>query len=366
MPKVSFEDCVAWATPSQEQLTKFATSEAELMEITEFVTQERRRWLIETCFEQQQVLTSTAPLVSETSSLSFSDIPAKFVLTHDNYHKLVADANINSALQGYGGVYMRKGCWLQLAGLQAELIGHSLTASKYDKTPYTGTKEANKEFRRRLKRSQQIIESGYPIRFLMDGVRYVQQSALDLDTVQDWADVTCDYTRRKEITFVPVYNTPYGFWKDMLAIKRDHDDKNNIVTFADQVEELDEGLYLAEYLPATIQASGEYLTVDDVIKIVCANGNKEATATLTFKAMILHAIRRKEVVEKIRMRCFAVSAPASNSGTLILHKDRLTDVIDAMHEYDGNIIKTITMAELVVSQYNDTDDDYYNYLVFGS
>lgn len=356
MTAPSVEDYIAWATPERRRFTGYATSEEELDAITEFVTIERRQWLLETFRSEILARSGIARPSPKSEGLitDFQHIPYLPTLTREEYKEMIErDFDLQSYVSSRDETVLY---WRILAEIQAKLSGHNLIAARY----HDGFYKDELTFQAALKESLAISATGYPVRFQLDGVKYIYAGALDLTSVETWINM------RDTMSEPLVYWTPQGFWPEMIHKKRDYDDEQGRRTYADVVIEKAAQVYVAPYVAHEVSASQQYVIFDDVVRAMLAHGESYIAASRTFNDLVAYS--SEDDTGRRLARVLGAPALASASGVVFFSRTLLPDIIDRMHkDSDRTIARSIHKAEAVADYLGSGtshQEDLYERLVF--
>ena len=357
MTHVTPEDYIAWATPEKSRFVGYATSEDELRDITDFVTAERRQWLIETFRSEVLKRQGTMAPVEEEEikPINFSQLPLLDTLSYDEHKHLVDNREKYELTWLYGNNMTQYRPWRVLAEQQSLLGGFSLNASKYSNTSYAN----EPSFKKALTQSRAISHTGYPISFLMEGAKYVQAASLDLSTVQTWIET------RDHSNYPPIYHTPYGFWPRILEAKKRYDEMHGHSTYNDVAQEVDEGVFVAPYIPVELIDSGEYVSIDSIVSLAVHSGETERAGSRAFNSMLEYSTDNVALGRKL---AYHMGKNNNNvpSGVLFFHSSILGNILERMLDDTDRIIpRAIAFTQLAIEHYrHPLSDERLDMLVF--
>ncbi len=365
MTKLSAEDFIQWTNPNPYSLTGFATSEQELEEVAAFITQERQAYLLESF--QDRIAELKGELPPAEKPLDLEDIPLKPVLSYHQHKELVAHSETLNRW-GWHSQMEQYRMWRILAEFEAVRGGFRPTASKYANTTY----QNEETFQKFLADSKALTDTGFPVRNLIDGVRYVYQGALDLNTVQHWLGT------RDSHDYPPVYHTPRGYWPIVLAAKQIADDEKGFETFADVANEITPGVFVAPYLPEEVVASEDYFSSDDVTRELARAGAGVNLANRVMYSMLHETTTNQDALNYMARLTNSYSTYLSNSsptyavsGVLFIKTAIIPEISDAIATSDHEGKKIRHLAQGVLARLSpDTlltqEEDWYERAVFGT
>lgn len=270
-----------WAdNPPEHQLLGFATSQEEFEELQEFAIAERRKFLLSAALaeaasrglnEPESVVSTEAVLSKEKTC--FTDIPLRPVLNLEDcvlmskFHAGLAQDETDFHKRWIWGEKDAHRIWKAYATDFALTQGFAYAHSKY--SSIKTEKKVTDEF------------MVYPtIPFLMQGITRMAEASIDLEGLQLLLD---EY----EAGYRPINNAPHPmrFWEGIIEEKRLYDEfyRNS---YADVVETMDEGVYVAQYLDEEIVRSGNYISIDDYYKAVTELGGSLKQASTDFTRIV--------------------------------------------------------------------------------
>lgn len=255
--------------------------------------------------------------------------------------------------------------WNRLAEVQARANGHRVTASKNNNHYYEALGSSGKwrqsdetRFQAALNDAIEIHDSGYPVRFLMRGFQYIRDAALDMKTVAQYVE-----TREAVLDFPVIYMTPRGFWPAMVAAKEAEEAKAKPKSYADLVNEIAPGTYVAPYIDDQVTASPTYWDFDDVYRQAIRLGYREQDATRALRLFVKLAANDAQHYRAIQNSYFL--PPTSRDGqpgALFFETAMLPEALDRAEEL-GLKGKAVTVLEALEAEHQADPNDYDN-LVF--
>ena len=359
MTEMSRVELLDWAEPGSHELLGHAFSEEHLQELAQRVSTLRQNFLVQAVKDEIARRNGEADELNETESgVCFSDLPARFVLTRDQHKEIVRTWDHFEP----GGHRERDayGYWVHMAVVEAEIQGFRDFATKNDDFFFTPDNPNSKDltksdlvrFEKHAARSKRITDDGYPVKLFMAGNQYIYTAAIDLDTVEDWLKM------RDEMTVGIVYWTPMMFWPWMVETKRKYDEDNNLQTYADQVQEVTNGVYVGEYLPPEIVESGEFITIDETYRFARLANEEESLSTRTFRLLVDEAIRDRGVFGKLRSEHFSPPPRSRKSGVVFFHRELLEFLVDGLEDRLGARSKVVKLGSAMLDHF---DPEYLDY-----
>jgi hypothetical protein len=329
MDKLTFEQIQDWTKPRDYEIVGRATSQEEYNTLAIQYEREHQQLVLSglrTEIARRSGTKLPEPVTAPDASVDFSRLPLQLITTRNRIGELAKSKYLPPLFQ-YQTRTDFTHAWMVFAEVQAELEGHSINSSKN----FIATDGPT--FEKRYKRSKEISDSGYPVRFLMNGVKHIQASALDLNSVQKWLD-----TRAKSLgngylgpsDYPPIYGVSWGLWPDIITAKQNYDADNQLSTYADTVTEVADGVYLAPYIPDEVALSPELVTYDDVHRAVIRSGNTTKMASMAFTDLVRYAIPSQQTRGAIWP--FFENPQSVRSGTFFLERGLLDDAIERKYE----------------------------------
>jgi|GEM_PF-6257510 len=316
--KLTIEQCIDWATPERWRFSGYVSSEEELDQLEQFVTHERRAWLIDT-FQSEIVLRSgvAAPYNLAGTAPSFHSLPYASSLSYRQ------NIEITSSL---GDRQHAAQQWRRLALQQSALMGSPPNSSKYNDRYYTD----DATFEAATERSEHLSAQDYPVRFLMHGARYVESAAIDLNSVQAWIDQGDGYNHGLHTYNFTGVNAM--FWPEMLRLKQQHDEDHDLHSYADVAVEITDGLYHAPYIPAELIETGDYISCDEVVSALRQTDEQNPidAATRLFTAML--EVAGENGSTRGIAKSFQATPTRYTSGVYFFDSHALQGILEKMYE----------------------------------
>ena len=288
MAHVSREELLDWAHhPSEAQIIGYATSEEGVALIRDWVIGERLYLLysmVNDEIESRQGI-EHAPGESEAteSFFDFSTLPLKCTLNKRECHALAGKLWSEFSDSWYWAQPAAIRLWNTAAEAGAVLGGFGLLTTKYTNMPYVDyispdrsvTKTAEEMFQEALIKSQDLSRHGHNSALLMNGISKLDYASLDLGMIERDMD-----------EFGYAHFCPMHFWRGMIQAKREADAAKGRQTYADVVQEVADGVYIAPYLDEAVKRGGQFLSVDEFVVVAVEQGLDFSRGTTLFTHII--------------------------------------------------------------------------------
>jgi len=253
MPRPTTEQMFEWANnPSEWQYLGFATSQEELEELREFSITERRKFLLDAALRG---LNAAEPEGSaeytEPKEVCFSDIPLKTVLSLED---CVAMSIVCAELASGETDFNKRWIWSE-SDTRRIWKDYATHFSLERGFAYTHSKYTDQKSEKKTERHEFWARPEIP--FFMHGITRIAEASLDLDAVQVLID---EYEAGDRAILSAPH--PMRFWRGLVEQKRLYDGFYRS-SYADVVETMDEGVYVAQYLDDAVAQAGQYICIDD-------------------------------------------------------------------------------------------------------
>lgn len=368
MAQVSAEDFIDWATPDPRRYTGYATSQEQHDDVVAFVQSERRQFLLESFRERIAELSTDSMLQTDTepvAAMGLSDVPAEAMLNYEQHMDLVENGELSTYWRSRADMLRM---WRIIASFQPVISGYTSLSLKYSvgMYGYSGYSDDSKErdFAFDYERSKAITDTGFPVRVNMNGVGYIQQGSIDLDSVQKWVDT------RELADYPTIYETPQRFWPDVIRMwHEDHPDLSS-TTFADIADELADGAFVAPYFPDALICSDQFITLDNCVAILGRRGDSTTIAKKVFKALLAASTDDPTTQRQLlRSPNSGAQATYAASGVSFMATSVLSHAFETLKEQDYETPRVQKAAQFVLDHYvtkePESDNDWYDELVFG-
>lgn len=352
---------LSWANPDKSEFVGYAFSEDHWGEITDRVTRLRQDFLIRTVSQRLGGYSAEDEVAKE--ALDFRDIPLRPVMDREEHIEIATEVWGTR----YGHIHSlkdMKSYWKKLADIQSRLMGHPPHTMKNNNSYLEAIsphgrwlKSDEKRFQDAVDDATEIQESGYPIRFLTNGVTYVVNSGLDMDTVETWVN-----TRDKE-RYIPVYYTPIGFWPAMVEGKRAYDEARGRTTYADVVSNPVDGMFVAPYIDEAVERSPDFFHFDDIYHRAMLEraGGEMATRALHTIVKLMCGDDYRQFYG-LQLKYFRQPNNGGSPGAIFFRTDILPAVMERA-QWQGAKGKIIQFLESLAASYYPEPDEY-EHLVF--
>ncbi len=330
MTQLQLEAVQQWATPQDWEVSSQVTSEADFEEAMDYITARRLR--LAHNMARAELLSRGAVEVGaewsdEPEYIDLTGIALTPYLSAGQCMHYTNEVNRNK----YGrGLSMRDArfFWNILEQRQRTIMGLAYAGyDKHDDAVYRIAEHDRQSqwhklgydyFENAYQQSKAITDSGYPVRFMMDGILFVSSAPIELDSLQSWLDMIRAGNKDVPLTMVDE-------WQAVIDAKRAADKQDGSKTYNDVVHSLAPGVMQAPYLAKELKASSHYYTPDDIWQAAHKLGRDEVTTWRDFRLLVRSAMTAwsGEFV-------YAEDISDRYPGLYILHCDAVMRAIDLL------------------------------------
>jgi hypothetical protein len=320
------EQILRWADPEEGRFSGYACSAEEM----------RAAWLLGRLnrqnFAYQAIVSELARRgggqVAEHQLdyeyVDFSALPAKSVIDRDDFIRIAESSYYENKCSDQLRMQKIVSVWNRMLQRYSEYTGLGHSQNKYHPlwfNPCLRDHINESEYEKALRLSEEYKKQNYHVRLLTSGSNYLTNCALDVE-VLDVGTVSYALVSGVEQSML---------WEYVVRRKREEDEADGALSFADQVRTLAPNVFLAPYVTDEVYRHPDYFTHDNLCRACINLGASLSKATTIFKRVVLGVIEDQSVAEKLAVEHFPQSPykPNAKPGIIFAHTRVLEDYLDS-------------------------------------